>query len=255
MASGNAFPAEMPDRPSRPIALLDDETVERLLAGRLDPEDAPLAYAEVARLLRAVAGPARPDELAGQAAALAAFRVARPRPARSRPGPGPGPVRRQAAGPPRGRVRLAAATMAGTLFLSGAATAAGGALPVLVERVARAVSHVGDPPPAEPIRVLPPQRPAPPPPPGVTGSREPATPSSGGPATLDRDGGAATPGSRPAHAGRPGKPRPSKVEPGEHGGGGAGEGGQRGGTSAAGRDRPGGGSDDRERSGAGSDDR
>jgi hypothetical protein len=56
----------MPDTPYDPA--------ERLLGGRLDPEDAPPGYAEVARVLRAAAGPPCPDELAGQPAALATFR-------------------------------------------------------------------------------------------------------------------------------------------------------------------------------------
>jgi hypothetical protein len=77
MAADDVFPAEMPDRAIHPIPPLDDGTAERLLAGRLDPDDAPPFYADVARLLRAAAGPAVPDELGGEETALAQFRAAR----------------------------------------------------------------------------------------------------------------------------------------------------------------------------------
>ncbi|HJW35648.1 MAG TPA: hypothetical protein VJ769_03360, partial [Actinomycetes bacterium] len=71
MVADGVFPPEMPDTPYDPA--------ERLLGGRLDPEDAPPGYAEVARVLRAAAGPPCPDELAGQPAALATFRRVRHR--------------------------------------------------------------------------------------------------------------------------------------------------------------------------------
>jgi hypothetical protein len=69
MTTGGVFPTEMPDEFPSPIGPLDDDTAERLLSGRLPPEDAPLPYAEVARFLRAAAGPPTPRELAGQTAA------------------------------------------------------------------------------------------------------------------------------------------------------------------------------------------
>jgi hypothetical protein len=56
MGADGVFPPEMPDTPYDPA--------ERLPGGRLDPEDAPPGYAEVARVLRAAAGPPCPDELA-----------------------------------------------------------------------------------------------------------------------------------------------------------------------------------------------
>jgi len=42
---------------------LDELTVERLLSGRLAPEDAPIGWEHVARLIEAAGGPAEPDEL------------------------------------------------------------------------------------------------------------------------------------------------------------------------------------------------
>ena len=109
MGNDGVFPAEMPDEPSRAIVPLDADTAERLLSGRLDPDDAPPGYAEVARLLRAAAAPADPTELTGQAAAMDAFRTAHARPAQ-RPGRpasagrvgGPGGRRGAASGPGRG---------------------------------------------------------------------------------------------------------------------------------------------------------
>jgi hypothetical protein len=54
-------------------APLDQETADRLLAGRLDPADAPPGYGEVARLLAAASAPPAGDELASEQAVLAAF--------------------------------------------------------------------------------------------------------------------------------------------------------------------------------------
>jgi hypothetical protein len=108
MSSGGVFSAEMPDEPSQAIVPLDADTAERLLSARLDPDDAPPGYAQVARLLQAAAAPAHQIELTGQAAAMNAFRTTRPRPTpppahpattRPRPTPPPGSTART-----RGRV-------------------------------------------------------------------------------------------------------------------------------------------------------
>ena len=132
MGNDGVFPAEMPDEPSRAIVPLDADTAERLLSGRLDPDDAPPGYAEVARLLRAAAAPADPTELTGQAAAMDAFRTAHARPAQ-RPGRpatagragGPGARRGAASGPGRGarglkvRGRVVALALAGVVAAGG----------------------------------------------------------------------------------------------------------------------------------------
>jgi hypothetical protein len=98
MGAKDVFPAEMPDDPTSTIDPLDDDIAERLLAGRLDPLDAPPPYAAVARLLQAAAAPPTPDELAGEPSALApSARASRgPFPAAGRgagwsPWPSPGP--------------------------------------------------------------------------------------------------------------------------------------------------------------------
>ena len=76
MGGGDVFPAEMPEDPSPRIVPLDADTAERLLSGRLDPDDAPPGYAEVARLLQAAAAPADATELADEAIAANQFRTA-----------------------------------------------------------------------------------------------------------------------------------------------------------------------------------
>jgi hypothetical protein len=195
MAPDDAYPAEMPIHPSSPTVPLDDDTVERLLDGRLAADDTPPAYAEVARLLRAAAGPARPDELAGQAAAQAAFRAARHRPARV-------------------RARLIAVTVAGTLLAGGAAVAAG--VPVPVDRVVRTIrGPTGAPAPGGTghVRSRPPARPTSP---TIRDGRPPVTPSTRD--QLDERGGSVAAGDgrpiRGIERGKPGRPgKPPKHKP------------------------------------------
>jgi hypothetical protein len=125
-----------------PLAL-DEETVERLLAGDLPPSQAPPGYAQVAALLAATAAPPTPEELAGQAEVLAELRaVTRTRRA--------GAHTRRAARPPRRRwAGLAAAALVGALVTGGAAAAATGNLPGPVRNVAR--SLLGNGGGAEPV--------------------------------------------------------------------------------------------------------
>lgn len=200
MAAGDVFSAEMPDLPQLPP--LDDDTVERLLAGRVAPDDAPPGYARVAALLRATAAPPHPDELAGAATALAAFRAARPRTRSGRRlgrAPGGGGGRRRAP------ARVAALVVAGALLAGGAATA-GGALPVPVGRVGRLVA-AGETAPAAPARVVP----SLPPSAAVPGQVAGALPGGDRP-TVRRAGRPATRTPRPAHAGGPAKPKPWKAK-------------------------------------------
>ena len=133
MGSGGVFSAEMPDGPFQPIVPLDADSAERLLSGRLDPDDAPPGYAEVARLLQAAAAPADPAELAGQAAAMDAFRTTHARAAQrpGRPAPvgragGSGARRGAAPGPTRGvRGRVVALALAGVVAAGGVVAASG----------------------------------------------------------------------------------------------------------------------------------
>jgi hypothetical protein len=134
MRDSDVFPAEMPEEPSRTVpprvAPLDADTAERLLSGRLDPDDAPPGYAEVAGLLQAAAGPADETELAGEAAALSKFHEARRGPleagGRARLEP---PGSRATAGGRGGvRGRLVALALAGAVVVGGVGvwTAGGG---------------------------------------------------------------------------------------------------------------------------------
>jgi hypothetical protein len=150
---------------------LDDETVERLLAGELSPAQAPPGYAEVAALLAATAAPPTPDELAGQAAALAELRAAT-RPRRASVG-----FRRVASPPRRRRVGLVAAALAGALVTGGVAAAATGNLPGPVQQVARSILGGADG--AEPS--APPTRPGVQPAPGSAPGADGATSGTQGP--------------------------------------------------------------------------
>jgi hypothetical protein len=140
MTRDDGLKDEMPMPPSRrevhpdPPAL-DDRTAQRLLAGRLDRAETPPEYAGVAELLGAAAAPPAPDELAGEDAALAAFRSAM----------APTPMRASRSRPRRPRrvsLKLAAAVVIVVLSLAGAAGAATGTLPDPAQRVVHKVLGV-----------------------------------------------------------------------------------------------------------------
>jgi hypothetical protein len=223
MPHDGVFPHELPDDLPAPTGPLDDDTAERLLGGRLPPEDAPRPYARVARVLRAAAGPPTPRELAGQAAALAAFRTARGsegRPSRHRRR---GRDRQRPTDAPRtgGRARVVALALAGTLAVGGLWMAAGAQTAPGLRSPTGGPGAAGSGSVASGSGVAGS---------GTTGSLRPAMPATG-PATGDRslalpsgrdratgDGGAATGGAHRSHPGHPGKPpktKPDKPKP-EH---------------------------------------
>ena len=113
----------------RPLGFLeaapaaDQELLERLLDGRLDPASAPSGYGGLARLLAAVTALAAPDELAGEQRAMAEFAAVM----RSRP---PTLVPRRT-GVPRKvlTMKAAAAVLVAVLSVGGVAAAASGLLP------------------------------------------------------------------------------------------------------------------------------
>ena len=154
MSPDDASFAEMPRPPTDPDAdplALDEETVERLLAGDLPPSQVPPGYAQVAALLAATTAEPTPEELAGQAEVLAELRaVTRPRRA--------GTHARRAARPPKRRwAGLAAVALVGALLTGGVAVAATGNLPAPVRDVARSIlgGAGGDLGPATPTRADP----------------------------------------------------------------------------------------------------
>jgi hypothetical protein len=147
MDADDASSADMgrrPDGDDDPLAL-DEETVERLLAGKLPPDQAPPENAAVAALLAAMTAPPSQEELAGQVAALAELRaVTMTRAAATHLAIKP---RR------RRRVGLAAVAVAGALATGGVAAAATGHLPEPVRKATRSILvTVGS---GEPARTVP----------------------------------------------------------------------------------------------------
>jgi hypothetical protein len=134
MGHDDASSAEMPRRHANPDIgrPLDEETVERLLAGDLPADQVPAGYGEAAAVLAAMAAPPSADELAGREAALAELRkLHRPAPAAV--------VRRTGRSRRRRRVGLAAVVVVGALAASGGAAAATGHLPGPVRDAARSI--------------------------------------------------------------------------------------------------------------------
>lgn len=134
MDTDDASSADMPRRPTDrdadPLAL-DEETVERLLAGELPPAQAPPEYAAVAALLAAAGAPPSQEELAGKAAALAEFRAVTMATAAA--------AYRATKPRRRRRVGLAAVAVAGALATGGVAAAATGHLPEPVRKATRSI--------------------------------------------------------------------------------------------------------------------
>jgi hypothetical protein len=140
---------------SNPLAI-DQDTADRLLAGRLDPADAPPGYGEVAKVLVAAAAPALPHELEGEAAATAAFArerldrrgadshsAPRRRPPQRRSSVGAAPGRADAAPRQRRASRFAVVAVAVAVLMVGgaAAAAATGTLPGPAQRLVDSVSR------------------------------------------------------------------------------------------------------------------
>jgi len=218
MGPGGVFPAEMPEPGRSLVDPLDENTAERLVAGRVSPDDAPPGYAGVARVLQAAAAPAAPEELAGQAAALATFGAHGPRPGARRRPPGRGRPHDRVRGWPPGRVRgrLVALALAGVVAAGGLWTAAGAPSP------AGLPSHAGAPQsggagsgaPGAPGLVTQARPMTPPVTAAGANARAPARPSATDPST--RNGAGAT-ASGPSHHGakrhRPGKPPKARPKP------------------------------------------
>jgi len=136
--------------PGRPGGEHDEPLLDMIFDRRPIPPGAPPEMHDLERRLAALAGPVEPGELAGEAAALAAFaRLASPasispsalRPARHR-------LSRR---PARGRLALAAALVAAAAGLGSAAAAYNDVLPGPIQQMAHvtvgapAPRHVGSP--------------------------------------------------------------------------------------------------------------
>jgi hypothetical protein len=124
MNDDDALPFEMrqiPGSPGSSPPTLDHDTADRLLAGRLDPADAPPGFGAVATVVTAATAPATPEELAGEPAAVARFA------AMARSGSRTRAATTRRAGEPRRilGVRMAVAVLAAVLSIGGVAAAAG----------------------------------------------------------------------------------------------------------------------------------
>jgi hypothetical protein len=104
-----------------PVA--DQDTLERLLEGRLDSGSAPPGYGGLARLLAAATAPAAPQELAGERLAVASFVAA------MRSTPSTLVPRRTAVPRKVFTMKAAAAALVAVLSVGGVAAAASGLLP------------------------------------------------------------------------------------------------------------------------------
>jgi hypothetical protein len=192
MGADDASSADMRRPPANPDAdplALDDETLERLLTGELSPAQAPPGYAEVAALLAATAAPPTPDELAGQAAALAELRAAT-RPRRADVG-----FRRAARPPRRRRVGLLAVALVGALAMGGVAAAATGNVPAPLRHVARSIMATVDG--AEPAPPAPPGSRTGPGPTPASAGEVPGSTGPGGTAAAGSGPGSSTAGTAP----------------------------------------------------------
>jgi hypothetical protein len=197
MGDDDASFAEMrrPFTDPDPLAL-DEETVERLLAGDLPPSQAPPGYARVAALLAATTAEPTPEELAGEAEVLAELRTmtrSRRAGAHARR---TGTHSRRAARPPRRRwAGLAAAALVGALVTGGVAAAATGNLPGPVRNVARSIVGAGATDGAKPAMST---QPGPQPAPAASGRASAGT-TAGPKGPLSS--GSTAPGSGPKGAG------------------------------------------------------
>jgi hypothetical protein len=109
--------------PEAALPAVDQDLLDRLLEGRLDPASAPPGYGGLVRLLAAATAPAAPEELAGEHLAMATFAAVM----RSHP---PTLAPRRTAAPRKVlTIKAAAAALVAVLSLGGVAAAAGGLLP------------------------------------------------------------------------------------------------------------------------------
>jgi hypothetical protein len=109
--------------PEAALPAADQDLLEQLLEGRLDPASAPPGYGGLARLLAAATAPATPEELADAQRTMAAFAAAM----RSHP---PTLSPRRTAMPRKVlTIKAAAAALVAVLSLGGVAAAASGLLP------------------------------------------------------------------------------------------------------------------------------
>ena len=109
--------------PEAALPAADQDLLEQLLEGRLDPASAPPGYGGLVRLLAAATAPATPQELAGEQLVMASFA------AEMRSHPPTLSPRRTAVPRKVFTMKAAAAALVAALSLGGVAAAATGLLP------------------------------------------------------------------------------------------------------------------------------
>jgi hypothetical protein len=134
MSTPNDLPDEMRRR------RLDGATLGRLITGRLDPDDAPPGYGQVARVLRAAAGPASLEELARAASDVAAARSLLAGGALE---PSPTGRRSKVMGRKRYRSKVIGLVAAGAILGTGGLAFAGGLPDAAQDVVSDALARVG----------------------------------------------------------------------------------------------------------------
>jgi hypothetical protein len=140
MNGPDALPGEMPGFPfpGRPGGEHDEPLLDMIIARRALPPDAPQPMHDLAHMLAAMAGPAEPGELAGEAAVRAAFsRAAAPvgvSPAARRPVRHRRP--RRSREPARSRVRLATVMVVAAAGLGSVLAAYTNVLPSPIQQLA-----------------------------------------------------------------------------------------------------------------------
>ncbi|HEV2258996.1 MAG TPA: hypothetical protein VGS06_38255 [Streptosporangiaceae bacterium] len=164
--------------PGRPGGEHDEPLLDMIIARRVLPPDAPQPMHDLARMLAALAGPAEPGELAGEAAVRAAFSRAVSPAGISAAARRPGRRRRttRSRRPARSRARLASALVVAVAGLGSVFAAYIDVLPSPIQQLAHVTVAAPPPPSSGPPRLT------------TTGTR-PATHAAG------RSAGQAGPGS------------------------------------------------------------
>lgn len=150
--------------PGRPGGEHDEPLLDMIIARRAIPPDAPQPMHDLALMLAALAGPAEPGELAGEAAVRAAFSRAASPAGISADARRPGRRRRTTRsrrfrGPARSRARLATAVVVAVAGLGSVFAAYIDVLPSPIQQLAHVTVAAPAPPSSSPLRSVRAKRP------------------------------------------------------------------------------------------------
>lgn len=143
--------------PGRPGGEHDEPLLDMIIARRVLPPDAPQPMHDLASMLAALAGPAEPGELAGEAAVRAAFSRAASPAGISSPGRRRRP--RRFRGPARSRARLATALVVAAAALGSVFAAYIDVLPSPIQQLAHVTVAAPAPPSSGALRPVTAKRP------------------------------------------------------------------------------------------------